>query len=229
VAESARKAIEIRYKLLDYIYTAHYIQNQTGAPLIQPMFFHYPTDPNTFPLGFQYFYGPGLLVAPVTRENSTTTDIYLPDDLFYDYYTHAPVRGTGASLTLSDVDYTTIPLYYTGGHIFPQRVASANTTTELRTLDFELVIAPDAAGTAQGDLYLDDGESLVQPATSLIHFEYAAGVLSLSGRFDYQPGVGITKLTVLGGGAGEGTAAGGTVSRVADVMIPLTGAFSGPV
>jgi len=222
VTEAAKNAIAIRYQLLDYFYTSFYEQNQTGNPSVQPMFFHYPNDKNTFSLGYQYFYGPGILVAPVTEENSTSTQVYLPDDVFYDYYTHETVRGKGAEVTLNDIAYTSIPLYYKGGAIVAQRAKSANTTTELRKQDFSIVIAPSLNGTASGDLYLDDGESVDQPAISYIHFTYDnSGKFAMSGTFDYDSGVAITSITVLG-------SKGGNSKRNAKVetTIPLTGPHS---
>lgn len=64
--------------------------------------------------------------------------------------------------------------------------------------DFELLIAPNAKGTAEGELYLDDGESLVQNATTEIHFKYTEDVLEMSGTFGYDAGdVKIAKVTVL--------------------------------
>lgn len=197
-AAAAKNAISIRYQLLDYIYTAMYQQNQTGAPLVQPMFFHYPSDSNCNALQYQYFYGPGLLVAPITEENSTTGTVYLPNDIFYDFYTHEKIQGTGSTITLTDIPYTSIPLYYKGGSIIAQRSSSANTTTELRKQNFVLVVAPDANGTAAGDLYLDDGESLVQDSTSFIHFTYAQGHLHIDGTFDFSSGLSIQSVTVLG-------------------------------
>ncbi|KAK5111910.1 hypothetical protein LTR62_004642 [Meristemomyces frigidus] len=233
VAEAARNAIAIRYQLLDYIYTAFYNQNQTGTPTIQPMFFAYPEDPTANSLGHQYFYGPGILVAPVTEENSTTTQVYLPNDIFYDYYTHATVQGHGAWITLNDVAYTSIPLYYKSGSIVAQRASSANTTTELRKQDFAIMIAPSANGTATGNLYLDDGVSIEQPATSYITFTYDGKSLAITGSFGYEVGVDITSVTLLGSaGSGNGTSAGvgaradGKVSRKIEMRIPLTGPHS---
>merc|ERR1712137_408013 len=49
VAEAAKKAMSIRYQLLDYMYTAVYRQNQTGLPTLNPLFFNYPEDSNTYP------------------------------------------------------------------------------------------------------------------------------------------------------------------------------------
>lgn len=201
VAQAAKNAISTRYQLLDYIYTAMYNQNQTGTPLVQPLFFAYPNDENVNVIQYQYLFGPGVLVSPVTVENTTSVDIYLPDDIFYDFYTYEPIRGTGAYINLPDVPYTTIPLHYKGGNIIAQRAQSANTTTELRKQNFALVIAPSLQGTASGSLYLDDGVSLVQPSTSYIQFSYARGKLDISGTFGYNAGVVIESITLLGTGS----------------------------
>jgi len=226
VAEAARNAIATRYQLLDYMYTAFYNQNQSGTPTVQPMFFVYPEDRNANSLAYQYLYGPGIMVAPVTIENSTTTDIYMPDDVFYDYYTHETVRGHGAMVTLTDVAYTTIPLYYKGGSIVALRANSANTTTELRKQDFSIVIAPGLNGTASGSLYLDDGVSIEQAAMSYIDFKYdASGHFVMTGSFGYDAGVSITSITVLGGNSNSTAASAGAYSKVAvkAMSIPLTG------
>ncbi|KAK0248374.1 hypothetical protein B0A54_17123 [Friedmanniomyces endolithicus] len=226
VAEAARNAIATRYQLLDYMYTAFYNQNQSGTPTVQPMFFVYPEDRNANSLAYQYLYGPGIMLAPVTIENSTTTDIYMPDDVFYDYYTHETVRGHGAMVTLTDVAYTTIPLYYKGGSIVALRANSANTTTELRKQDFSIVIAPGLNGTASGSLYLDDGVSIEQAAMSYIDFKYdASGHFAMTGTFGYDAGVSITSITVLGGNSNSTAASAGAYSKVAvkAMSIPLTG------
>ncbi|KAL1304389.1 hypothetical protein AAFC00_003389 [Neodothiora populina] len=230
VAEAAKNAIATRYQLLDYLYTAFYHQNQTGEPLVSPMFFEYPEDTNTFPLQYQYFYGPSILVAPVTTENSTVGSVYLPDDIFYDFYTYEAIRGDGSWLTLDDVPYTTIPLYIKGGSIVPIRAESASTTTELRAKDFVLIVAPGLNGTASGSLYLDEGNNLEQPNISEITFSYVNGTFSMGGTFGYDTGdVTISSIVLLGvSGGSNSTATYGTIQEKQATVshrIPLTEKF----
>lgn len=200
VAEAARNAINTRYRLLDYIYTAFHKQTADGTPVLLPMIFLYPSDPETFPIHLQYFYGPSLLISPVTEKGSTEVTIYLPSDQFYDFHTLKPISGNGSYITLTNISYTEIPVHIRGGSILPLRVRGANTTTALRKLDFELLVAPDGHGQARGELYLDDGESLVQEATSEIEFWFDGKmkVLEMNGTFGYNAGVRIGNLTILG-------------------------------
>lgn len=121
-----------------------------------------------------------------------------------------------------------VPLYYKGGSIVPLRSSSANTTAELRTKNFDVVIAPGLDGKASGSLYLDEGNNLAQPATSVIQFQYADGMFSMTGTFGYNPGnVSIGSITLLGSQSSAG-AAYGTKARVANVNapVPLTEAYS---
>lgn len=199
VAEAARYAIEIRYRMLDYFYTQFYLHSTTGKPSMNPLWFIYPNDTNTFDNYGQFFFGDAVLVSPVLEENSTSVDIYLPEDVFYDWNDGLrPVQGKGSEVTLEDVDFSTIPLHIRGGTIVPFRSSSANTTTDLRKKGFQVVIAPSMNETATGHLYLDDGDSLEQQATSLINFTYTEGVFQMTGSYDYDGGVGIESVLVLG-------------------------------
>lgn len=225
VTSAARNAINTRYQLLDYIYTAFDAQTKTGEPMIKPMFFTYPEDPSFFTEQYQYFYGDAILVAPVTTENSTSGSVRLPaNTLYYDFYTHAPIRGTDEAIPL-EVPYDTIPLFIKSGTIVPLRAQSANTTTQLREQDFTLIIAPDDQGNATGSLYLDDGQSLEQPSSSLINFRYSGGQFAMDGRFDYDVGeVGITKVVVLSPNATESTLSSGAVRGFEQTVGTVQGA-----
>ena len=220
VAESARKAITIRYRLMDYIYTAFYQASQDGTPAISPMLHIYPDDPNVWALEMQFFYGPGLMVAPVTDQGATSVSLYLPNDVFYGWYKGSRFQGTGGSITLSNQDTTTIPLFIKAGVILPTRQNSANTTTDLRKQPFELVIPIKDDGTAEGYLYVDDGVSIDQKAISYIKFEWNKDTLTTSGTFDYDVGVALKAITIFGKYIGGGKPAGnGTIHKVVNVAL----------
>jgi alpha-glucosidase len=197
-AAAARKVIPVRYRLMDYFYTAFHRQTVTGLPALNPLVYHYPNDPKTFGIDHQFFFGDDILVSPVLEENSTSVSMYLPNATFYDFWTLQRVQGTGSYIDLTDVGFDSIPLHIRGGAILPLRAESANTTTELRKNDFVLWIAPNATDQASGTLYLDDGDSIEQKATSSIVFTYERGVFSMSGDFGYHAGVSIKNITVLG-------------------------------
>jgi alpha-glucosidase len=202
VAAAAKHALDIRYRLLDYLYTGFYRQNQTGAPVLSPLFYKFPNDSKTFGVELQFFYGDHLLVSPVTEENATSVEIYLPNDLFYDFSTYLPVLGTGSKVKLEDVGFDQIPLHIRAGAIIPMRNESAMTTKALRRQHFHVLVAPDSRGIATGELYLDDGDSIEQKAVSVITFSWANNVLSVGGTFNYEisPGesIAVVRVTVLG-------------------------------
>jgi alpha-glucosidase len=158
---------------------------------------HYPSDEATHAIETQFFYGPSLLVSPVTEENSNSVTFYLPNDLFYDLFTLKPIQGTGSETTYSNVGTSDIPVHIRAGNIIPARVNGANTTTALRSEDFELIVATDKDGKAWGTLYLDDGESIEQKGTSEIEFHFEGHTIKMFGTFNYATKLGVRSVTVL--------------------------------
>ncbi|KAF1921639.1 alpha-glucosidase-like protein [Ampelomyces quisqualis] len=197
-AAAARKIIPVRYRLMDYFYTAFHRQTVSGLPALNPLFYHYPEDTNTFGIDHQFFFGDDILVSPVLEENSTSVSIYVPNATFYDFWTLQRVQGNGSYMNLTNIGFDTIPLHIRGGAILPLRAESANTTTELRKQDFVLWIAPNSTNQALGTLYLDDGDSINQTSTSNILFTYDNGAFSMSGSFRYQTDLSIKNITLLG-------------------------------
>ncbi|KAF2867601.1 alpha-glucosidase [Massariosphaeria phaeospora] len=198
VTAAAKKAIDLRYRLLDYIYTAMHQQTVDGTPMLAPLWMHYPSDANTHAIELQFFFGPSLLVSPVTQQDSTSVEFYLPNDIFYDFATRKQVKGTGAKTTYNDVQVTDIPVHIRAGAIIPARVNSAKTTRLLRDQDFELLIAPTDDGNAWGTLYLDDGESIEQSGTSEIEFSFDGKKVKAEGTFGFETILHIKSITVMG-------------------------------
>ncbi|KAK0886824.1 hypothetical protein LTR02_017794, partial [Friedmanniomyces endolithicus] len=92
--------------------------------------------------------------------------------------------------------------------------------------DFSIVIAPSFNGTASGSLYLDDGASIEQAATSCIDSSYdASRHFSMTGSFGYEAGVSTTSITVLGTNSSSVASAGAYSKVVTEkvMIIPLTG------
>jgi alpha-glucosidase len=159
---------------------------------------HYPHDANTYGIETQFFYGPSILVNPVTEESSSSVSFYLPKATWFDFATQKPVSGAGTTITYSDVAVTDIPVLVRGGSIIPLRVKGAMTTKALREEDFEFWVAPGDDGGAVGTLYLDDGESLVQGGTSEINMRWDGQTIRVEGTFGFQTKVGVKSVTILG-------------------------------
>ncbi|KAJ4221503.1 hypothetical protein NW759_006752 [Fusarium solani] len=196
VTKVAQKAIDARYRLLDYIYTALHHASSAGVPSANPLFFIYPSDDNTFSIDTQFFLGDSLLVSPVVEDDSQSVTFYLPDDLFYDFWTQKPIRGQGEYVTVDNVGFDEIPVYIRGGSIVPLRNESANTTAELRKKNFNLLIAQDGNGYAEGSLYLDDGES-IEGKSSEIKFVWEDNILTTNGTFGYRSSLEVESITIL--------------------------------
>lgn len=200
VSSAAQKAYKIRYELLDYFYTALRNQELTGTPAIKPLFFTFPKDKKTFAIDTQFFYGPSLVVAPVTKENATDVNVYLPAEAkWYDYVTLKPVKG--GNRTLTNVAFDEIPLFVKGGEIIVRRSFGEDlpmTTADVREYDFEVLVFPDAKGRAEGELYVDDGESLEGRGVT-VKFSYKNGKVNWKRGGKKGQAIKVAKVTVAGG------------------------------
>ena len=186
-ASAARAAGKTRLRLLDYTYTFLHQHSVDGTPAMWPLSWVHPEEEDTVSIESQFYYGPSLLVSPVVNENSTSVEIYVPNAVFYDFFTLNAVNGTGSTITVDDVGYDTMPLHIRGGAVVPLRTGEAMTVNENRQLPFHLVIAPNATGSAEGYLRLDDGISTdVGDAFSDIYFSFDGSEMSVTGNFGYD-------------------------------------------
>src|SRR5262249_55173809 len=112
-----RKYLELRYRMLPYLYSAVRDCATTGMPIMRALWLHFPDDPKAISCRDQYFWGKSLLVAPVVEKGAATRRVYLPHSVWYDFWTGERIEG--AFEIDRKVDLETIPLYVRAGSILP--------------------------------------------------------------------------------------------------------------
>jgi len=82
--EAFRRLVELRYRLMPYIYAQAALASREGHPMLRTLFFEYPEDPTSWLIEDQYLFGTDLLVAPLMEEASDRK-VYLPPGSWIDY------------------------------------------------------------------------------------------------------------------------------------------------
>jgi len=149
-----KKYLELRYRLLPYIYTAVREGHETGLPIMRALWLHYPDDAAAVARGDQYLWGRDMLVAPVTEKGATTRNVYLSRGDWYDFWTEERTAG-GREISRA-VDLATMPLYVRAGAILPLGPVKQYTAEKVDA-PMTLVVYPGADGNFT--LYEDDGIS----------------------------------------------------------------------
>jgi len=162
VEKICREYIELRYRLLPYIYTLFWEAASTGSPILRPLLYHFPNDLQTFTISDQVMLGPSLLAAPIYRPGIEHRAVYLPEGRWYDWWSSEVFDGPKHILAYAPLEK--MPLYVRAGSIIP--MASVMQYVDERPLDqLTLKIWP---GQGEWTFYEDDGHT----------FEYKTGVSS---------------------------------------------------
>jgi len=164
-------ALRLRYALLPAWYTAFFNANKDGSPIVRPMYYTHPSEESGFAIDDQFFVGTtGLLVKPVVEKDQTSADVFIPDDEHYfDYFTYKKLAThKGKHLTVN-APLETIPVLMRGGHIFPRRDVPRRSSQLMKFDDYTLVVVIGKDGKAQGELYVDDGDSFDYESGQFVH------------------------------------------------------------
>ena len=145
VLNSCRTAIERRYMLMPYVYTAFREASIDGMPVMRPLFMADPKDHSLRSEDQAFLLGGDLMVTPRWAENVAQ-----------------PHNGSWQILDLSSMSsYHDAPhqaeLRQRPGSIIPM-AQLAQSTAELRTDSLTLLICLDGEGRAGGILYEDEGD-----------------------------------------------------------------------
>jgi alpha-glucosidase len=150
-----KRAIELRYQLLPYLYNVMHQASETGVPAMRPLFLEFPGDEGTAAIDDEFLFGADLLVAPVLWEGATEREIYLPKCDWYDYWTGRRYQGGGVIHVPVTLD--SLPLFVRGG-AFIFREPVVQDTDEIPGKPLRILVAP--AQHSESTLYEDDGETL---------------------------------------------------------------------
>jgi len=148
-----RKYLELRYRMLPYLYSAVRECTLTGMPVMRALWLHHPDDPQAVARGDEYLWGRDLLVAPVVEKGARLRRVYLPRGAWYDFWTNQRFEG-GREIT-REVDLETMPLYVREGAILPFGPLKQHSAEKSDRLS--IAVYPGADATFL--LYDDDGKS----------------------------------------------------------------------
>jgi alpha-glucosidase len=153
-----REYIGLRYRLMPYLYSLFYEAHVIGLPILRSLIMEYPEDRNVFNICDQFLFGPSVLVAPIYRPGVTSRSVYLPEGVWYDYWSGERLEG-GRSV-LAQAPLETMPLYVKAGAIIPEQ-ALRQYTGEASASDEPLSLQIYAGGSADSRfcLYEDDGHT----------------------------------------------------------------------
>jgi alpha-glucosidase (family GH31 glycosyl hydrolase) len=149
-----KKYLELRYRLMPYLYSTVRECCQTGMPVLRALWLHHPGDAEAVKRGDEFLWGRNILVAPVVEKGAVSRSLYLPRGAWLDFWTNERVEG-GREITRS-VDLATVALYVRAGAIVP--VAPVRQFIEVK-VDSPAGIDVYAGADGEFLLYEDDGWS----------------------------------------------------------------------
>ena len=198
VYEAIRKAIEMRYTLLPYIYSTSWQVSANDDSFMRALVMDFASDRKVWGINDEYMFGRSLLVAPVTEPLYTrceeqkwseefpdwtekrSMEVYLPAGaLWYDLRDGRSYKG-GSTVSV-DASLDSCPVFAKAGSIIPFG-PEVQYSSEKPWDNLEIHVFKGADGTFT--LYEDEGDSYnyEKGAYSTITFTLKGGRLSIGAR-----------------------------------------------
>ena len=187
---NARLMLELRYRLLPYLYSTAWSVASEGASFLRPLMLDFPHDVRALAAGNQFLFGPAFLVAPVTQPGVDTWPVWLPaGTAWFDFWSGERHEG-GKEIRVS-APLNRIPLFVRAGSIVVMgpRIQS---TGEGAEGPLEIRVYPGADGAFT--LYEDEGDgwAFEQGQRRLIRLTWNDATRTLTigasqGRFEGMP------------------------------------------
>jgi alpha-D-xyloside xylohydrolase len=118
VEDNMRKMLNLRYRLLPYIYSGAWQVTSNASTMMRPLVMDFREDIAAVGQPYQYMFGKAFLVAPITEAGTHEWNVYLPDkSAWYNFWTGE--RFDGGQTIISEAPLDKIPLFVKAGSIVP--------------------------------------------------------------------------------------------------------------
>ncbi len=141
--EEFRRIVELKYRLMPYVYAQARLCSQEGYPMLRTLFFEYPEDPTSWLVEDEYMFGEDILVAPL-MEDVPERNVYLPPGLWIDY--QSGQRYEGARWHRIKVGEVPIIMLVKDGAAIPHvRLTQSTAEMDWREIELRVFGAGDSA------------------------------------------------------------------------------------
>ncbi|MCP5488530.1 MAG: chitobiase/beta-hexosaminidase C-terminal domain-containing protein [Verrucomicrobia bacterium] len=169
---SAKQVMQLRYRLIPYIYAYERLAEETGVGVVRPLIWEYPDDPAVSGSFDAWMFGDAFLAHPVMQQGATSVSVYLPAGSWYDYYRGTAYDGPATISYDLDAAWTNFPLFIRRGAIIPMQ-PTMNYVGEIPATNQTLMVFPEFGGSSF-TYYDDDGWTYAYETGSYFRQEFSA-------------------------------------------------------
>ena len=176
----AKKFIELRYRILPYLYTLFEDHTRTGDPMLRSLVYLDAGDLECHNRAEEFALGSALFTCPISKPGVEGRWLYPPKGLWYDFWTKEEVLG--AEERWMDVPLDTTPLFVRGGTVLPLSPVRSSSAVPLEKMELHLYLDQEEAS---GSLYEDAGDGYGDSLRK--SFAVKNKILSQSREGDFVP------------------------------------------
>ncbi|RJE74325.1 glycoside hydrolase family 31 protein [Reichenbachiella sp. MSK19-1] len=154
--EISRNYINLRYRLMPYLYAMFYEASESGIPINRSLAMDYTHDEKVYDQAYEneFLFGDSILVAPVSSQK-VIEKIYLPEGKWYDLFTDNYYEG--GKETIVECPIEKLPVFAKESAIIPMQ-SKVSTTKETPHEQLEIHLYNGEADNSFV-YYEDDGTS----------------------------------------------------------------------
>jgi len=139
---------------MPYIYSLAWKTTNDGYSIMRPLVMDFREDTRAQNIADQFMFGPAFLVSPVVEPGAVSRRVYLPDALWYDFWTGKSAPGGRSTETAAPIEL--LPLSVRAGSIVPLG-PDIEYATEKPANPLEVRVYPGANGSFT--LYEDENDN----------------------------------------------------------------------